>query len=146
MSGGHVDVTELVARESIRDLVARYNSLGDRGRIDDVAALFDAEGVLVFRDAQGERTFVGPAQIADLMRSVAADWAAASDAAARYVRHSIGTHVIDVAGEDRASGSCYVTVLRAGGLAEWGRYRDEYVRVNGKWLFARRLAIRDGVA
>ena len=31
---------ELVARESIRDLVARYNPNGDSGRFDQVVELF----------------------------------------------------------------------------------------------------------
>ena len=35
-----MELWELVARESIRDLVARYNANGDSGRFDQVLELF----------------------------------------------------------------------------------------------------------
>ena len=37
---------ELIARESIRDLAARYNANGDAGRIDQVVELFAEDAVL----------------------------------------------------------------------------------------------------
>ena len=40
---------ELVAREHIRDTLARYNWSGDAGRIDDLADTFCADGVLEIR-------------------------------------------------------------------------------------------------
>lgn len=40
---------ELVARERIRDTLARYNWSGDAGRLDDLAATFCADGVLEIR-------------------------------------------------------------------------------------------------
>ncbi|MCV7148178.1 nuclear transport factor 2 family protein [Mycobacterium riyadhense] len=41
-----MDMWELVAREQIRDAVARYNWSGDAGRLDEVAETFCAGGVL----------------------------------------------------------------------------------------------------
>src|SRR3954464_15685043 len=43
---GGMEQWELVAREAIRDLVARYNANGDSGRIDEVIALFAPHAVL----------------------------------------------------------------------------------------------------
>ena len=37
---------ELIARESIRDTVARYNHAGDSGRYDDMIGCFTVDGVL----------------------------------------------------------------------------------------------------
>ena len=47
---------ELVARESIRDLVARYNANGDSGRFDQVMALFAPDAVM---EIEGEAPRVG---------------------------------------------------------------------------------------
>jgi hypothetical protein len=40
---------ELVAREHIRDTLARYNWSGDAGRLDDLADIFCVDGVLEIR-------------------------------------------------------------------------------------------------
>ena len=41
-----VEMWELVAREHIRDTLARYNWSGDAGRLDDLADTFCPDGVL----------------------------------------------------------------------------------------------------
>lgn len=63
-----MDGTELLARESIRDLVARYNMLGDSGRIDEVAALFRPDGCLETGDRTATRVVRGREQIRELLR------------------------------------------------------------------------------
>jgi hypothetical protein len=140
-----VDIAELAAREGIRDLVARYNLLGDAGRTDAVADLFTVAGVLVVGDRVATRTAAGRAEIASFLSSIRDDWAAESDAGGheRYVRHGVTTHVIDLSGPERATGRCYVSVIRGSGLASWGRYFDEYELVGGSWLFASRKALAD---
>ena len=58
---------ELEARESIRDLVARYNANGDAGRLDAVLELFAEDAVL---EVPGE-TLRGRAAIRAFMARVA---------------------------------------------------------------------------
>ena len=41
-----MEIWELVARESIRDIIARYNCNGDSGRIDAMMSLFTPDAVL----------------------------------------------------------------------------------------------------
>ncbi len=41
-----MEIWELIARESIRDLVARYNANGDSGRFDPMLELFAEDAVL----------------------------------------------------------------------------------------------------
>ena len=41
---------ELEARESIRDIVARYNANGDSGRFDEVMVLFAPDAVMQVGD------------------------------------------------------------------------------------------------
>src|SRR5437763_245037 len=41
-----MEVWELVARESIRDCIARYNANGDSGRIDEMVKVFAPDGIM----------------------------------------------------------------------------------------------------
>ena len=47
-----MEMWELVAREHIRDTLARYNWAGDAGRLDELAETFCADGVLEIRGSQ----------------------------------------------------------------------------------------------
>ena len=50
---------ELVARKHIRDTLARYNSSGDAGRLDDLASTFCADGVWAAPDSAMARGVSG---------------------------------------------------------------------------------------
>jgi hypothetical protein len=136
-----VEHWELAARESIRDLVARYNANGDSGRIDHVLELFAPDAVM---EIAGEPPKVGHDQIRTIFTG-ARDRAEWGDQPV-YLRHVTGTHQIDVLDEQRATGRCYYFVLTAIGLDHWGRYLDEYRLVDGRWRFARRKVSTDGRA
>lgn len=120
-------VDELLAREAIRDLVARYAVAVDSRDLDALVALFVAD-VRVGRDGVGH----------DALR-------ASFDASLRGVGVSIlqvGTHVIDLDDADHAQGQVYCT----GEIQEgdrWVRqailYRDTYRRDDGTWRFVRRV-------
>jgi hypothetical protein len=140
-----VETTELLARESIRDLVARYNALGDAGRSAEVAELFAEDGTLEVGDRSGTRTVRGRDEIRRLFDATKSDWAAnsRSEDSPPYVRHSVTTHVIDMLDPDHARGTSYVTVIRPSGLVSWGRYLDDYRKGEGRWLFASRRALAD---
>src|SRR6202011_2870258 len=69
---------------------------------------------------------------------------AGSSARGTHLRHFTATHQIDVIDGDHATGRCYFQVLMPHGLDHWGRYLDEYVRIEGQWLFAARRAAVDG--
>jgi len=128
---------ELAAREGIRDLVARYNANGDSGRFDAMLALFAEDATL---ELDGE-ALQGRAEIRAFFERVARRTGAGRDAA--FVRHFTGTHQIDVLSERDARGRCYYAVLTERGLDHWGRYVDEYRRLDGRWLFQRRKITLD---
>jgi 3-phenylpropionate/cinnamic acid dioxygenase small subunit len=132
-----VERFELEARESIRDLVARYNACGDSGRFDAMLALFAEDAVLEL----AERTLSGRAAIRAFFEEVAKR--TGPGASARFVRHFTATHQIDVVSEREARGRCYYAVLTERGLDHWGRYVDAYRCEGGRWLFARRQVTLD---
>jgi hypothetical protein len=131
---------ELAARESIRDLVARYNSYGDSGRFDSVVELFSADAIL---DVDGE-VYAGRDEIRSLFTSAAERFAAWPGKL--VVRHMTTTLQIDVRSTTQARARCYYAVLMNHGLDHWGRYLDEFAVVDGRWVFTHRRELLDGTA
>jgi len=134
-----MELWELEAREQIRELVARYNGLGDVGRIDPMLQLFAADAVLHvgFRSYRGER------EIRSLFERAALSTRAREGG---QLRHFTATHQIDLASPHSARGRCYYLVLTERGLDHWGRYIDEYRRDDGSWRIATRRVEVDGHA
>jgi hypothetical protein len=134
-----MELWELVARESIRDLVARYNANGDSGRFDVVLECFAPDAVM---ELDG-RAYRGHVEILTIFTD-------AAEAARRrpepvIMRHHTSTLQIDLAGPYEASSRCYYQVVTGNGLDHWGRYLDRYAVLNGKWHFVHRREFLDGV-
>ncbi|HMG43270.1 MAG TPA: nuclear transport factor 2 family protein [Acidimicrobiales bacterium] len=129
----------LVARESIRDLVARYNANGDTGRFDEVVELFTPDAVM---DVAGSGPKVGHDEIRSIF-TTSRDGADFGDAPV-YLRHMTATHQIDLLSPSEATGRCHYLVLTAVGLDHWGRYVDEYRATDGRWRFSKRRVTVDG--
>lgn len=135
-----MEVWELIARESIRDLVARYNANGDTGRFDAVLELFMDDAVMEV----APRIYRGKSEIRELF-STAAEPSGGVAASPERVWHHTSTHQIDLLDRDSAAGRCYFQVLTAAGLDHWGRYLDAYRRDAGSWRFASRRVSIDGL-
>jgi hypothetical protein len=143
-----MELFELVARESARDLVARYNACGDANQLEEMLSLFADDAVLDV-GAWGRHEGIGAirAFLEGVRRSAdePADGSASEDRAEHFLmRHLTATHRIDVEGPDAARGQCYFAVLGAEGLDHWGRYLDRYARRGDRWLFEHREVIVDG--
>lgn len=136
-----MEAWEVAARESIRDLVARYNANGDVGRFDAVMALFAEDAVMELPLA----THRGHAEIRRVFEGVSGR-DGSEGAPVQYMRHFTATHTIDFEGESEASGRCYYAVITERGLDHWGRYVDRYRRVDERWLFQHRRVTVDGCA
>jgi 3-phenylpropionate/cinnamic acid dioxygenase small subunit len=137
---------DLLAREGIRDLVARYNSYGDTGRFDPLFELFADDAVMETGDAHGEMTVYDGRENVKRIFLGAQDRVQQQSATAgpTYIRHFTATHQIDLVDADHASGRCYFAVIIDGGLDHWGRYVDRYVRIGGDWKFQHRKVTIDG--
>lgn len=137
-----MDRSELLAREAVRDLVARYTWAGDRGRSAELAGLFAPDGFLDVGDHGGRWT--GPDEIQAQLAAVA-DRVASAGSSPGPVRHHVSSLVVEVTRPDAATASSYFLVFTAVGIDHWGRYRDRFTRASdGTWRFAERSVRVDG--
>ena len=142
-----MELWELNARESIRDLVARYNANGDTGRFAQVVALFAPDAVM---ETQGDGgtfvTYRGHTEIESIFTGAREHFGAdaAQRSVAPYLRHHTSTLQIDLVDQTHGTGRCYYQVLMVHGLDHWGRYFDRYEERDGRWLFTHRRVTTDG--
>ncbi|HKY16067.1 MAG TPA: nuclear transport factor 2 family protein [Microthrixaceae bacterium] len=146
-----MELWELVARERIRDTLARYNWSGDAFRLDELAAAFCEDGVL---EVRGREPFHGRAAIVDFLsggaergddeaRRAARLAEAKASGVRRIVRHLVtNTRMVEVT-PDRARVESYFTVVTEIGLDHHGRYRDVLEPVGDEWLIRSRLVSTD---
>lgn len=154
-----MDVSELIARESIRDLVARYNAAGDSGRFDEMVELFWDDATMETAGPAGPEVRRGRDEIGAIFRGAADRWKADGTSADKrrvetqqssapeprhYVRHRVATLVIDVDDECHARAYSYFAVTMPHGLDHWGRYFDRFEARDGVWKFAHRKVAGEG--
>lgn len=133
---------ELVAREQIRDTLARYNWSGDAGRLDGLAETFCVDGVLEIRGREPVR---GRAAILSFLGGVTRNVAHDVDVKP-VVRHNLANVLFTGITADEARVSSYFTVVTHIGLDHFGRYRDVLVPDGGTWLIKHRMVSTDWAA
>jgi hypothetical protein len=134
-----MEFAELIARESIREIVAAYSHHADSGRFDELVALFSVDGVL---EVKGEPVVTGHDAIRAYLGGVGRDLADTSTT--QLIRHFVTNLRIEVSSPSEATGACYFLVVTDRGVDHWGRYRDTYARNDDAWRFARRTVTTDG--
>ena len=134
-----MELWELIAREQIRDTVARYNRAGDTGRFDEMVECFAPDGTLVIPGVSEHHG-------RDELRAYFSGVAGSARPGFTHLRHCVTNVTIDLDGPDSAAVTAYFQVLTDIGLDHWGRYRDRLVPVGDRWLLAERSAKTDGYA
>ncbi len=145
-----MEIWELIARESIRDCIARWNSNGDAARFADMVMVLAPD---VEFQATGSATIHGRENVLAYLGGVGDDKAPARVPVGRYlpaggrpsIRHYTSTIQIDLASETSARVRSYYVVLSTFGLDHWGRYLDEFGVVDGEWLITKRTVTTEGV-
>jgi SnoaL-like protein len=137
-----VEMWELVAREQIRDTLARYNWSGDAGRVDALAETFCAEGLLEIR---GRPPLRGRSEIASFLSGVTGSVAGDVDVKP-VVRHNVANVLFTGLTPQEAHVSSYFTVVTHIGLDHFGRYRDTLVPDGDTWLIKHRKVSTDWAA
>jgi hypothetical protein len=148
-----MQVWELVARESIRDCIARWNSNGDAGRIADMVQVLAPDVEFSVRDGE---IMHGRDEVLQSLLGVKdgkADSPGEPAPTGRYlppgkrpsIRHFTSNPTIDFESETQARVRTYYQVLSSFGLDHWGRYLDEFGVVDGEWLITKRTVTTEGV-
>lgn len=123
-------IDRLESLDAIRQLAAKYSLALDMRDMDAMVNLFE-ENVRVGKDASGRQAL--RAYMDGTLRSPFTG-----------TSHHIGGHIIEFDDPDHAHGICYSKNEHETG-DEWVimqmMYADNYVRVDGRWYFARRLPL-----
>ena len=125
-------VQELADREAIRALPQRYCDGVWRGDATGIVDLFASDGSFTVSGGARDRSVRGRDE---LLKTYGADLTSIQP------RPYIHNHVIELKGNGRASGRCYVEVRNAAdnmNLLGTGYYNDEYVKVGDDWKFQSR--------
>lgn len=137
---------ELLAREAIRDTIAKYTLAGDRLKVDDYAACFTEDGIIEAEMTPGECLFryTGREEI----RAWQNRWRNRKPGQeavhkATFVRHHLSTCKIDLTGPDTASTRTYWSAWSDVGPDHAGFYLDDFRKVGDQWLIARRRVRHD---
>ena len=133
-----MNLDEVLARESIRELVARYAVGVDSGDIQAALSCFAETSTMDFLG----RTYVGPQEIIEIFQSAGEDFTARAGAAPK-VRHNITTHKIELTSPSTAKGRLYFMVAVGEAIDHWGRYFDTYGVVDGEWKITSRVVTVD---
>ena len=143
---------DLLAREAIRDTLAKYNTSGDRSRAEDYAACFTTDGIIESTDRSGSAGIHFEGRAAILAWQTA--WKNAPKVAddgqvkrkAQFVRHNLTTSKIDLTGPDTADVRTYWMVITDIGPDHSGVYVDKFRKEDGQWLIAHRQVRTDWFA
>jgi len=124
---------ERLAREEIRDLMARYHMAGDRGELEGLVATFAEDGEMHVKRG----VFVGHSDIRSYLDG--SDSRALSRRAdLQFVRHNLSTSVIRFETPETAVGRTYFTVISDLGLDHAGVYVDLLTRSGSVWRLRKR--------
>jgi uncharacterized protein (TIGR02246 family) len=138
-------------RALIEDLQARYMFALDFKDADTYASTFTEDGVLDYGPVVKGRDAIR--KLIAQMAKTEQDRAAQDTSGLRPAvgRHNISNIVLKIDG-DKAVGRAYWfhysnnTPKRTGTFDSFGHYEDELVKVDGKWLFAKRKIYNEVVA
>ena len=122
-------------RFAIHELLARYCRVIDFGLWDDFTSLFTTDCVVDFGELMGvHEGHEGVRQLGSMIGGTGL-----------LMRHLVTNVMIEKATADRAETFCYVLALTGSGPAglmqTTGRYEDEVVKRDGRWLIRRRRAV-----
>jgi 3-phenylpropionate/cinnamic acid dioxygenase small subunit len=132
---------ELLARESIRETMARYTMGGDRLKVEELVAAFTPDAVLESEGVPEQDAFryEGHEQIrAWLSRWSGGTGGAASGPRASFVRHHLSTSQIELTGPETAKVRTYWVAYTDIGPDHCGYYVDQFRKTGEAWLIAHR--------
>ncbi len=126
-------VTELADREAIRELPIKYCDCVWRNDVAGIVGLFADDGAFITKGRKREHRAEGRDSLLKLYNGLTSG--------EMTPRPYIHNHVLELKGDGRASGRCYVEIRDAKKNFQWGGsgfYEDEYVKLGDGWKFKAR--------
>lgn len=125
---------------AIQQVLHRYCHVVDRGTVDEVAALFHPDAVLL-PAYESDKRYEGR----EAIRGWYANYDNTLRSGVKFLRHKIESPVIDVSGDEAVS-TCYldadaITASTDKPMIVFGRYDDRFVKDGGRWYFKERKII-----
>ena len=134
-------VDELLAREAIRDTMAKYNTSGDRLKVQDYVDCFTDDGIMESEFVAEDKAFRYEGK-ADILAWQKRWLQRGPDAPAihqsKFIRHHLSTSKIDITGPDTAKARTYWVAYTDIGPDHAGYYLDDFRKVGDRWLIAHR--------
>ncbi|UWX54517.1 nuclear transport factor 2 family protein [Maribacter litopenaei] len=133
------DIQALQDRMDLKHLVDTFSNLADTKNVDAQLLLFTKDAVVEsISNSSSSSKLVGHEQIGTAFKNFLGLF--------ETVYHQNGQQTVEING-DTASGTAYCTVVLIGNndglktMTTMGvRYQDQYVRMDGKWLIAKRIS------
>ncbi|MBV9842268.1 MAG: nuclear transport factor 2 family protein [Sphingomonadaceae bacterium] len=137
-------IEELLAREAVRDTIARFTRASDSGRTEETAEQFHLHGEFV--DSRGHHGS-GRAAILAMLNSWTGSAPPVKHADTKPVlRHFTSNTQFVAVKPDRIEAITYFCSMTAVGNDHWGRYFDVFEPHGKLWLFSRRAVKIEGYA
>ena len=121
------------ARREIANLCAAYTMSADRGRPDEIAAVFSLRAIFDIESGKLEGRDAIRAFFTELIASAVLGPGRQSPA-----RHHLTTSQVTFDDDSHASGRTYFIVVRDGTIIQNGIYVDRYILADGQWMIAYR--------
>jgi hypothetical protein len=137
------DLEAALVRVQVTELIGLYVHHMDRGKSDDVAHLFAADGGTwqIMGDGFDRGTFTGRDAIVSHMERMKT--ASAGDQSP-WLRHHVASIRVWVDDAPAVGADCYFTAYTDRGPDHWGRYKDRVVFEDARWRFEHRAVIHEG--
>lgn len=140
-----MNLEDLLAREAIRDVMARYTMAGDRLKEDEFVAVFTADAIMESEGVPAADSFryQGHAQIRQWISRWRNPPPGAATHQATFVRHHLSTSQIDLIDANSARARTYWVAHTDIGPDHAGYYLDLFRQEAGVWLIAHRRVRMD---
>ncbi|MCJ2187811.1 nuclear transport factor 2 family protein [Novosphingobium beihaiensis] len=134
---------DMLAREAIRDTLAKYTMAGDRLRIGDFVSCFTEDAVIESERVPADRLFRYEGRAA--IQAWQERWLRGEGGThgATFVRHHLSTSRIVLEGPDSASARTYWAAWTDIGPDHAGYYLDTFRKAGEDWLIAHRRVRMD---
>lgn len=131
-TAAQIPADEVADRMALKELVDTFSNLADVKDVDAQMALFTDNAEVHSKSGDRVSVMKGKEQIGKAF----ADYLALFD----VVYHLNGQQTVEIKGNEATGISyCFVTLIGGGKKNQSGvRYRDTYVKVDGKWLIKKR--------